>query len=140
MDRGAGAAVSHPDGSFVYPSYVEDIIGPMCFDFGFGPFRWVCTTGDPADLKTSDAVAGDILEEMASDAPAEIKQQILDNLRWIRMAEENRDWGYRRIQGALSNLGHEVARSTEDLHPGLIHSASAGSASDRSSPTRTAPR
>jgi urocanate hydratase len=86
----AGAAVTLPDGSFVYPSYVEDIMGPMCFDFGFGPFRWVCASGNPADLQTSDAIAGTVLEEMAGSAPEEIKQQMLDNARWIRKAGENR--------------------------------------------------
>jgi urocanate hydratase len=86
----AGAAVTRADGSFVYPSYVEDIMGPMCFDFGFGPFRWVCTSGDPADLAASDAIAGGVLEAMAHDAPPEIRQQVLDNLRWIRKADENR--------------------------------------------------
>jgi urocanate hydratase len=86
----AGAAVTRPDGSFVYPSYVEDIMGPMCFDFGFGPFRWICTSGDAADLAASDAIAGDVLEAMAKDAPAEIRQQMLDNVLWIRKADGNR--------------------------------------------------
>ncbi len=85
----AGADVVRSDGSFTYPSYVEDIIGPMCFDFGFGPFRWVCTSADPKDLETTDRIAGDVLEELSADAPAEIRQQMLDNLRWIRMAGEN---------------------------------------------------
>jgi len=85
----AGAAVSRADGSFVYPSYVEDIMGPMCFDFGFGPFRWICGSGDPADLAASDALAGEVLEEMAAGAPPEIKQQMLDNARWIRAASAN---------------------------------------------------
>jgi urocanate hydratase len=86
----AGAAVTRPDGSFVYPSYVEDIMGPMCFDFGFGPFRWVCASGNPVDLKTSDTIAGSVLEEMAAEAPPEIKQQMKDNARWIAKAAENR--------------------------------------------------
>src|SRR5262245_33109779 len=86
----AGAAVTRPDGSFTYPSYVEDIMGPMCFDFGFGPFRWVCASGNSADLATSDAIAGSVLEEMALEAPPEIRQQMLDNARWIRKAAENR--------------------------------------------------
>ena len=86
----AGAAVTRPDGSFVYPSYVEDIMGPMCFDFGFGPFRWVCASGDAADLTTSDAIARDVLEDMAASAPPEIRQQMLDNARWIEKAGENR--------------------------------------------------
>jgi urocanate hydratase len=86
----AGAAVTRPDGSFIYPSYVEDIMGPMCFDFGFGPFRWICTSGDPGDLAASDAIAGDVLEAMARAAPPEIRQQMLDNALWIRKAQENR--------------------------------------------------
>jgi urocanate hydratase len=86
----AGAAVTRPDGSFVYPSYVEDIMGPMCFDFGFGPFRWVCASGDPADLATSDDIAGGVLEEMAASAPDEIRRQLEDNALWIRKADANR--------------------------------------------------
>jgi urocanate hydratase len=85
----AGAAVTRADGSFLYPSYVEDIMGPMCFDFGFGPFRWVCTTGEPADLATSDAIAAEVLEDMASNAPVEIRQQMRDNAHWIRNANDN---------------------------------------------------
>jgi urocanate hydratase len=85
----AGAAVTRPDGTFRYPSYVEDIMGPMCFDYGFGPFRWVCTSGQAKDLQTTDAIAAEILAEMATDAPVQIKQQMLDNLRWIQKAEEN---------------------------------------------------
>ncbi|MEX1132435.1 MAG: urocanate hydratase [Flavobacteriales bacterium] len=77
-------------GGFRYPSYVEDIMGPMCFDHGFGPFRWVCSSGDPKDLATSDRIAGDVLEVMLKEAPQEIGQQIADNLKWIRTAEENK--------------------------------------------------
>ncbi|MFZ5785349.1 MAG: urocanate hydratase, partial [Acidobacteriota bacterium] len=86
----AGAPVTREDGSFRYPSYVEDIMGPMCFDFGFGPFRWVCTSCDPRDLEVSDEIAAEILEAMAREASAEVRQQVLDNLRWIRAAGENR--------------------------------------------------
>ena len=75
---------------FRYPSYVEDIMGPMCFDHGFGPFRWVCTSGDAKDLATSDRIAGDVLEAMGKEAPAEIGQQIADNLHWIRSAQQNK--------------------------------------------------
>jgi len=75
---------------FRYPSYVEDIMGPMCFDHGFGPFRWVCTSGDPKDLDTSDRIAGDVLEAMGKEAPVEIGQQIADNLHWIRSAQQNK--------------------------------------------------
>jgi urocanate hydratase len=76
--------------NFKYPSYVQDIMGPMCFDFGFGPFRWVCASNDPKDLQITDRIAGDVLEEMAKEAPKEIKQQIEDNLKWIRAADENK--------------------------------------------------
>ena len=86
----AGAPVTLPDGRFRYPSYVEDIMGPMCFDYGFGPFRWVCTSCNAEDLRATDRIAGDVLEEMASEAPPEIRLQLLDNLRWIRQAEEHR--------------------------------------------------
>ncbi len=86
----AGADIATPDGRFVYPSYVENIMGPLCFDFGFGPFRWVCTSGDPADLAVTDRIAGDVIETLAADAPGETREQYLDNLRWIRAAGENR--------------------------------------------------
>ncbi len=76
--------------NFKYPSYVQDIMGPMCFDFGFGPFRWVCASNDSKDLQITDRIAGDVLEEMAKEAPKEIMQQIEDNLKWIRAAEENK--------------------------------------------------
>lgn len=86
----AGASVLRPDGSFRYPSYVEDIVGPICFDFGFGPFRWVCTSGDPRDLAITDSIAAETFEDMGRGAPPEIRRQLLDNLRWIRAAEQNR--------------------------------------------------
>jgi len=85
----AGADIAKPEGGFVYPSYVEDIMGPLCFDYGFGPFRWVCASGDPKDLETSDRIAGDVMENLASEAPPETRQQFLDNLRWIRQAGAN---------------------------------------------------
>lgn len=75
---------------FKYPSYVQDIMGPMCFDYGFGPFRWVCASGKPEDLAITDAIASRVLEEMAQTAPAEIQQQMQDNIRWIKGAQENK--------------------------------------------------
>jgi urocanate hydratase len=84
--RRAGANVDKPGGGFRYPSYVEDIMGPMCFDYGFGPFRWVCTSCDAADLAKSDAIAADVMEAMAKQAPDQTRQQMLDNVRWIREA------------------------------------------------------
>jgi len=87
----AGAAVERtPEGRFNYPSYVEDIMGPMCFDYGFGPFRWVCTSCDPADLAATDAIAADVLREMAETAAPEIRQQLQDNLLWIEQAGPNK--------------------------------------------------
>jgi urocanate hydratase len=85
----AGADIEGRDGGFRYPSYVEDIMGPMCFDFGFGPFRWVCSSGRDEDLQRSDQIAGDVLERMAAEAPPEIRGQMLDNLRWIREADSH---------------------------------------------------
>ncbi|MDT8393854.1 MAG: urocanate hydratase [Bacteroidales bacterium] len=86
----AGADILNAEGDFKYPSYVQDIMGPMCFDYGFGPFRWVCTSGDHKDLQTTDRIAGDILEQMAAESPAGVSMQIRDNLRWIRQAEKNK--------------------------------------------------
>lgn len=76
--------------TFRYPSYVEDIMGPLCFDYGFGPFRWVCTSGKKSDLDLTDQLAGDVLEKMAAYAPEEIHQQLEDNLHWVREAGKNK--------------------------------------------------
>ncbi|NLM91500.1 MAG: urocanate hydratase [Bacteroidales bacterium] len=86
----AGANVFREDGTYIYPSYVQDIMGPMCFDYGFGPFRWVCTSSDPKDLQLTDQIAAEVLEKMMQEAPEEIRQQLADNLLWIRQAEENK--------------------------------------------------
>lgn len=75
---------------FRYPSYVQDILGPMCFDYGFGPFRWVCTSGKPEDLDKTDQIALEVMETIMETAPAEIKQQMQDNITWIRNARENK--------------------------------------------------
>jgi urocanate hydratase len=88
--EGQGVRSGGEVSEFRYPSYVEDIMGPLCFDHGFGPFRWVCASGDPQDLATSDRIAGDVLEAMLKEAPAEIGQQIADNLHWIRSAQQNK--------------------------------------------------
>jgi len=86
----AGADVMAEDGhTFKFPSYVQDIMGPMCFDYGFGPFRWVCTSGKAEDLDLTDQLAGDVIEELLGEAPEEIKSQLKDNLSWIRAAKEN---------------------------------------------------
>lgn len=85
----AGADIMKEDGTFKYPSYVQDIMGPMCFDYGFGPFRWVCTSGKSEDLDTTDHIAMEVLEEIASHSPQEIQQQMRDNIQWIKGAKEN---------------------------------------------------
>ena len=81
-------AENHID--FKYPSYVQDIMGPMCFDYGFGPFRWVCASGNPEDLAKTDKIACDVLEEMMKNSPEEIQQQMADNIQWIKGAQENK--------------------------------------------------
>lgn len=81
-------AENHID--FRYPSYVQDIMGPMCFDYGFGPFRWVCASGKPADLDKTDAIACAVLEEMMLNSPEEIQQQMADNIQWIKGAQQNK--------------------------------------------------
>ena len=90
----AGADVMNPNPSigreFKYPSYVQDIMGPMCFDYGFGPFRWVCTSGRPEDLKKTDEIACKVLQEIMEDSPVEIQQQMADNIQWIKGAQENK--------------------------------------------------
>ena len=85
----AGADITDDQGRFRYPSYVEDIMGPMCFDYGFGPFRWVCCSGDPDDLIVSDSIAIDVLTELSTQCDDQIKQQMLDNIRWIEDAALN---------------------------------------------------
>lgn len=75
---------------FKYPSYVQDIMGPMCFDYGFGPFRWVCASGKPEDLQKTDDIACQVLEEIRLNSPAEIQQQMADNITWIKGAQENK--------------------------------------------------
>ena len=87
----AGAEIMDADGDyFRYPSYVQDIMGPMCFDYGFGPFRWVCASGNPEDLDKTDAIAEKVLKSLMAKAPAEIRQQMDDNIRWIQGAKANK--------------------------------------------------
>lgn len=86
----AGAEVMNSDGGFRYPSYVQDIMGPMCFDYGFGPFRWVCASGKPDDLEKTDQIAMKVLEKIASTAPGEISMQMHDNIKWISEAGKNK--------------------------------------------------
>ena len=89
----AGADILNEDKSsereFKYPSYVQDIMGPMCFDYGFGPFRWVCASGNPKDLEKTDQIACTVLEDIMKNSPQEIQQQMADNIQWIKGAQEN---------------------------------------------------
>ncbi len=85
----AGADILDQSNKFKYPSYVQDIMGPMCFDYGFGPFRWVCTSNNDNDLDKSDEIACSVLEKMLQEAPDEIKLQLLDNINWIKEAKKN---------------------------------------------------
>ncbi|MDP3451761.1 MAG: urocanate hydratase [Bacteroidales bacterium] len=86
----AGANILNKDGSFRYPSYVQDIMGPLFFDYGFGPYRWVCTSSNPDDLNVSDLIAAKVLEEILTQAPEEISTQLSDNIHWIKEAQKNR--------------------------------------------------
>jgi len=89
----AGADIldtTNPEREFRYSSYVQDIMGPMCFDYGFGPFRWVCATANPADLQQTDNIASEVLEKLMETAPEEIQQQMADNIKWIKGAQENK--------------------------------------------------
>jgi urocanate hydratase len=86
----AGAAVTKKDGEFIYPSYVQDIMGPLYFDYGFGPFRWVCTSGNPSDLEKTDKIASSVLMEIEKTAPVEIRLQLNDNIHWINEAGKNK--------------------------------------------------
>lgn len=86
----AGAQIMNLDGTFRYPSYVQDIMGPLFFDYGFGPFRWVCTSSNPKDLQQTDRIAAEVLEQIMEESPQEIKMQMADNIHWIKEAESNR--------------------------------------------------
>lgn len=86
----AGADILKEDGDFKYSSYVQDIMGPMCFDYGFGPFRWVCSSSDPIDLEVTDKIATEVLEKLMTESPKEIQQQMADNIQWIKGAGENK--------------------------------------------------
>jgi len=88
--RAGGDVMAENHIDFKYPSYIQDILGPMCFDYGFGPFRWVCASGDPEDLAKTDAIACRVLEEMMLNSPVEVQQQMADNIQWIKGAQENK--------------------------------------------------
>ena len=86
----AGADIMNEDGDFIYPSYVQDIMGPLCFDYGFGPFRWICCSNKANDLAITDRIAAETLEKQIQKSPGETRQQMADNIQWIKSAEKNR--------------------------------------------------
>lgn len=112
----AGADILNEKGGFRYPSYVQDIMGPMCFDYGFGPFRWVCTSSDPKDLDYTDKLAIEVLEGLAKNSPKEISQQMMDNIKWIREAKQNKlvVGSQARILYADSTGRIEIAKAFND--------------------------
>ena len=115
-DAGADIWENKDEGNFRYPSYVQDILGPLCFDYGFGPFRWVCCSGTQEDLDLTDGIAADIIIEMMKDAPSEIQGQLNDNLLWIRNAKKNLPvvGSYSRILYADSEGRMRIARAFND--------------------------
>ena len=109
----AKADIIKKDGSFKYPSYVQDIMGPMCFDYGFGPFRWVCSSGKQEDLDKTDQIACEVLESLVKKASSDKKQQMLDNIQWIKAAKQNKlvVGSKARILYADSNGRIEIAKA-----------------------------
>lgn len=109
----AKADIIKKDGSFKYPSYVQDIMGPMCFDYGFGPFRWVCSSGKQEDLDKTDQIACEVLENLVKKASSDKKQQMLDNIQWIKAAKQNKlvVGSKARILYADSNGRIEIAKA-----------------------------
>jgi urocanate hydratase len=117
----AGADLSDGQGGFRYPSYVEDIMGPMCFDFGFGPYRWVCTSGSDADLVATDRIAADVLRSMLTEAPENIRQQLLDNLRWIEAAD-----GHKMAVGSRARILYADAAGRAAIASEMNHAVADG--------------
>ena len=118
----AGAAVMNEAGTgFRYPSYVQDILGPMCFDYGFGPFRWVCTSGSPDDLRLTDRIAATTLHRILRSAPPEIEQQLRDNITWIEAAEENR-----LVVGSQARILYADSEGRREIALAFNHAIAAG--------------
>lgn len=118
----AGASVKGDDDrEFKYPSYVQDILGPMCFDYGFGPFRWVCTSGKPEDLKYTDKLACEVLEEIRKTAPSEIARQMDDNIKWIKEAGKNK-----MVVGSQARILYADAEGRAKIAEAFNHAIAAG--------------
>ncbi|MDO6581263.1 urocanate hydratase [Photobacterium sp. 2_MG-2023] len=121
--RAGGDVMAENGIDFKYPSYVQDILGPMCFDYGFGPFRWVCTSGKPEDLDRTDAIAAEVLSKIMAESPEEIQQQMQDNITWIKDAKQNKlvVGSQARILYADSQGRMEIAKAFNDaIHRGEI--------------------
>ena len=118
----AGADIMANNGiDFRYNSYVQDIMGPMCFDYGFGPFRWVCTSGKPEDLKITDDIACEVLEELMKSSPKEIQQQMADNIQWIKGAQENK-----LVVGSQARILYADAEGRSRIAEAFNHAVSSG--------------
>lgn len=117
----AGADIMKPDGDFIYPSYVQDIMGPMCFDYGFGPFRWVCTSGKAEDLDVTDHLAMEVLGKLSAESPERIRQQMSDNIRWIREAKQNR-----LVVGSQARILYADARGRIEIASAFNHAIAEG--------------
>ena len=118
----AGAEIMAPNGiDFKYPSYIQDILGPMCFDFGFGPFRWVCATGKSEDLAKTDQIALEVMERIKLTAPPEIQQQLADNIQWIRGAKENK-----LVVGSQARILYADAQGRMDIAKAFNDAIAAG--------------
>jgi len=118
----AGAEVMAENGiDFKYPSYVQDILGPMCFDYGFGPFRWVCSSGNPKDLRKTDAIALKVMEGIKATAPKEIQQQMQDNIKWIQEAEQNK-----LVVGSQARILYADAKGRAKIAEGFNQAIASG--------------
>ena len=118
----AGADIMAKNGiDFRYNSYVQDIMGPMCFDYGFGPFRWVCTSGKPEDLKITDDIACEVLEELMKSSPKEIQQQMADNIQWIKGAQENK-----LVVGSQARILYADAEGRSRIAEAFNHAVASG--------------
>ena len=117
----AGADIMDQQGKFKYPSYVQDIMGPMCFDYGFGPFRWVCTSGKKEDLALTDSIASEVLQDLKQQAYPEIRQQLDDNVKWIQAAAENQ-----LVVGSQARILYADARGRVAIAKAFNRAISAG--------------
>ena len=121
----AGANVLNTNGDFKYPSYVQDIMGPMCFDYGFGPFRWVCASNDPKDLEITDNIACEVLEKLMDKAPSEIRLQMSDNINWIKAATKNN-----LVVGSQARILYADAEGRMEIAKAFNNAIAKGSLSD----------